>query len=91
MTGNALRRARAFLGYTQSQMAAACGMSLATLQRREALAEEHVRVTEESHVLRLLTEREPLDADREWHQLEVSKEEETCSPSRNDPLLSWNI
>lgn len=68
MTGNALRRARAFLGYTQTQMAAAMGVSLATYQRREALAEEHVRVTEESHVLRLL------DGANETRHLEASKE-----------------
>lgn len=50
MTGNALRRARAWLGYTQAQMASEMGVSLATYQRREALAQEHVRVVEASHV-----------------------------------------
>ena len=68
MTGNALKRARAFLGYTQTEMATACGMSLATFQRREALAEEHVKVVEESHVMRLL------DGANEMRQLEASKE-----------------
>ena len=57
MTGNALKRARAYLGYTQTQMAAAMGVSLATLQRRETLAEEYIPVAEDSHVLRLLEER----------------------------------
>lgn len=42
MTGNALRRAREFLGYTQPTMAELLGVSLATYQRREALAEEHI-------------------------------------------------
>ena len=68
MTGNSLKRARAFLGYTQTQMAAAMGVSLATYQRREALAEEHVRVTEASHVMRLLDDATPkpqIDASKE--------------------------
>ena len=68
MTGNALKRARAFLGYTQTQMAAACGMSLATFQRREALAEEHCKVVETSHVMRLL------DDAIEMRQFEATEE-----------------
>ena len=70
MTGNALRRARAFLGYNQTRMAEACGMSLATYQRREALAEEYIKVAENSHVLRLLDEAE------RTRQIEASKEDE---------------
>ena len=53
MTGNALRRARAFLGHTQTEMAAAMGLSLATLQRREALAEEYVPLAEGTHAREL--------------------------------------
>lgn len=56
MTGNALKRARAFLGYTQEQMATACGLSLATYQRREALAEEYVPIAEATHVRELTRE-----------------------------------
>jgi hypothetical protein len=42
VTGNALREARRFLGYTQPQMAEFLDVSLATYQRREAMAEEHI-------------------------------------------------
>ena len=59
MTGNALRRARAFLGYNQAEMAYAIGVSLATYQRREALAEEYVPLAEGTHV-RELTRRHAL-------------------------------
>ena len=55
MTGNALKRARSFLGFTQDAMAHACGLSLATYQRREALAEEWIPKAEATHV-RVLTE-----------------------------------
>lgn len=57
MTGNALRRAQAFLGYTQAQMAARMGLSLATYQRRLRLADEAIPVAEESHVMRLVEDR----------------------------------
>ena len=56
MTGNALKRARAFLGFTQTEMAAAMGLSLATLQRREALAEEYLPCAEGTHVRELTRE-----------------------------------
>ena len=45
-------------------------MSLATYQRREALAEEYIKVAENSHVLRLLDEAE------RTRQIEASKEDE---------------
>ena len=60
MTGNALKRARAFLGFTQPEMACAIGISLATYQRREALAEEYIPLAEGTHV-RCLTKRRALD------------------------------
>lgn len=50
MTGNALRRAQAFLGFTQDEMAAAMGVSIATYQRRVALAEEYIPLAEGTHV-----------------------------------------
>ena len=56
MTGNALKRARAFLGFTQPEMARAIGISLATYQRREALAEEYVPRAEGTHVRELTRE-----------------------------------
>ena len=43
---NPLTRARAFLGFTQAQMADALGMSRATYQRRETLAEDAIPVGE---------------------------------------------
>ena len=60
MSGNALRRAQAFLGYTQDEMAAAMGISIATYQRRVALAEEYIPLAEGTHV-RCLTKRRALD------------------------------
>ena len=86
MTGNALRRARAFLGYTQTDMATAMGLSLATLQRREALAEEyvplaegtHARALTRAHALRVLDfadEAEALDEEMSLCQIEVPSEE----------------
>ena len=42
VTGNALKRARSFLSFTQEEMATFLGVSIATYQRREALAEEHI-------------------------------------------------
>ena len=56
MTGNALKRARTFLGFTQPQMANAIGISLATYQRREALAEEYLPRAEGTHVRELTRE-----------------------------------
>ena len=53
MTGNSLKRARAFLGYNQEQMAASMGLSLATYQRREALAEAYVPLAEGTHAREL--------------------------------------
>ena len=46
---NALQRARAFLGFTQGEMAHALGVSLATYQRREALADDYVPRTERAY------------------------------------------
>ena len=60
MTGNALRRAQAFLGFTQDEMAHAMGVSIATYQRRVALAEEYIPLAEGTHV-RCLTKRRALD------------------------------
>ena len=60
MSGNALRRAQAFLGFTQDEMAAAMGISIATYQRRVALAEEYIPLAEGTHV-RCLTKRHALD------------------------------
>lgn len=54
MTGNALKRARRFLGYNQSKMAEAMGVSLATYQRRERLAEEYVPIAEATHARSLV-------------------------------------
>ena len=56
MTGNALKRARAFLRFTQPEMARAIGISLATYQRREALAEEYVKRGESALVRELTRE-----------------------------------
>lgn len=53
MSGNALRRAQAFLGYTQEEMARAMGISIATYQRRVALAEEYIPLAEGTHVREL--------------------------------------
>ena len=89
MTGNALKRARAFLGLTQTDMATAMGLSLATLQRREALAEEyvplaegtHARALTRAHALRVLDfadEAEALDEDFVLCQIEGTKEEENA-------------
>lgn len=49
MTGNALRRARAFLGYTQDEMAQALGLSLSTYQRRERLGDDYLPISEATH------------------------------------------
>jgi DNA-binding XRE family transcriptional regulator len=51
---NPLTRARAFLGYTQEEMARALGISRATYQRREAMGEDYATepsiTTERTHV-----------------------------------------
>ena len=78
MPGNALRRARTYLGYTQTQMATAMDVSLATFQRREALAEEYIPMVEDSHVFRLLEEStrhaRALDDARRTPQIDAAKE-----------------
>ena len=73
MTGNALKRARAFLGFTQAQTAVALDMSLATYQRREALAEEYVprgeaalmRELTKDHALKILDDAEEAETEGE--------------------------
>ena len=47
---NALKRTRKFLGFTQGQMASALGVSRATYQRRERLAEDYVTTPERVYV-----------------------------------------
>jgi len=58
---NPLRRARAFLGLTQEDMAQAWGVSRSTYQRREALAEEYVKPADDTHA-RVLVARKTLEA-----------------------------
>lgn len=73
MTGNALRRARAFLGYTQVTMAEALGLSLATYQRREALAEEAIPRAE-ALAMEVLTKSKRPEADENASQQEACQD-----------------
>ena len=53
---NSLQRARVYLGYTQPQMAEALGISRATYQRRERLADDYIKPPERLYVAALVAE-----------------------------------
>lgn len=72
ISGNALIRARRFLGFTQPEMAARLGFSLSTYRRREALAEEYIPEAEGTHVRHFV--RSEVDARLWCPQIEHSGE-----------------